>query len=203
MKKLSRKFYLRDDTIAIARDTLGKLLVVPDENGERVSAMIVEVEAYCGVEDRGAHSFGGRRTPRNEVTYGIGGYAYVFFIYGMYFQLNFVTGKKDSPHVLLVRAVEPVEGIDKMRERRGVMKDTNLTSGPGKLCIAMDINREKYNGVDLLGEKMWVENYRKIHDSEIAVGKRIGIDYAGEDAHKPWRFWLKGNDFVSRPRIEI
>lgn len=203
MKKLSRKFYLRDDTIAIAREMLGKLLVVPDENGERVSAMIVEVEAYCGVEDKGAHSFGGRRTPRNEVTYGIGGHAYVFFIYGMYFQLNFVTGKKDSPHVLLVRAVEPVEGIDKMRERRGVMKDTNLTSGPGKLCIAMDINREKYNGVDLLGEKMWIENYRKIHDSEIAVGKRIGIDYAGEDAHKLWRFWLKGNDFVSRPRIEI
>lgn len=203
MKKLGRKFYLRDDTVAVARDLLGKLLVVPDENGEHVSAMIVEVEAYCGVEDRGAHSFGGRRTPRNEVTYGLGGHAYVFFIYGMYFQLNVVTGKKDSPHVVLIRAVEPVEGIEKMRQRRGAMKDTNLTSGPGKLCIAMAIDREQHNAADLLGEKMWIENYRKIDDAEIAVGKRIGIDYAGEDADLPYRFWLKGNVFVSRPRVEI
>lgn len=203
LKKLDRKFYLRDDTITIARELLGKLLVVPDENGERVAGMIVEVEAYCGTEDRGAHSFGGRRTPRNEVTYGIGGYAYVFFIYGMYYQLNFVTGRKDSPHVVLIRAVEPVEGIEKMRERRGPMKDGNLTSGPGKLCIAMGIDREKYNGADLLGEQMWVENYKQISDEDIAVGKRIGIDYAGEDAHLPYRFWLKSNVFVSRPRLEI
>jgi len=182
---------------------LGKLLVVPNENDERVSGMIVEVEAYCGVIDRAAHSFGGRRTPRNEVTYGLGGHAYVFFIYGMYYQLNFVLGPVDHPHVLLIRAVEPIEGLDVMRERRGAMKDTNLTSGPGKLCIAFGIDRS-FNGEDLVeGSRMWIENYRSFSDDDVAVGKRIGIDYAGEDADLPWRFWIEKNHYVSKPRVPI
>lgn len=201
MRKVSRKFYLREDTIAIARDLLGKLIVVPDEDGDRVSGMIVEVEAYCGISDKAAHSHGGRRTARNEVTYGIGGHAYVFFVYGMYYQLNFVTGPQNHPQVVLIRAVEPLEGIERMRSRRGAMKDKNLTSGPGKLCIAFGIDRS-LNGADLAGDKMWVENYRFIGDDQIAVGKRIGIDYAAEDAERPWRFWVKGNEFVSKPRVE-
>lgn len=196
-RKLPRKFYLRDDTIAVARDLLGKLIVVPDEIGRRVSGMIVETEAYLGEIDRAAHSFGGRRTARNEVTYGSGGHAYVFFIYGMYYQLNVVCGRVGSPHVVLIRAVEPVDGIEIMRERRGDMKDRNLTSGPGKLCIAMAIDRS-LNGKDLLGEKIWLEEYLSFAAEEIAVGKRIGIDYAGDDAHRPWRFWVKGNEFVSK-----
>ena len=202
-RRLDAKLFLRTDTLAVAREMLGKLLVVPDEHGERVSGMIVEVEAYCGIEDRGAHSYGGRRTARNEVTYGPGGHAYVFFIYGMYYQLNFVLGPVEHPHVLLIRAVEPVEGIDVMRERRGQMKDTNLTSGPGKLCIALNIERS-LNGEDLIeGSKIWVEEYRAFSRKEIAVGKRIGIDYAGEDAHLPWRFWVKGNPYVSKPRVPV
>lgn len=197
MKRLPREFYLREDTIAVAKDLLGKLLVVPDQEGKRVSGMIVELEAYLGVEDKAAHSFGGRRTARNEVTFGIGGHAYVFFIYGMYYQLNFVTGPADHPHVVLIRAVEPVEGIDLMRERRGSMKDKNLTSGPGKLCIAYGIDRS-LNGADLTGNTIWVEEHRSFVEDQIASGKRIGIDYAGEDAEKPWRFWVRGNEFVSR-----
>jgi len=200
--KLPRSFYLRDDTIAIARDLLGKLIVVPDESGSRVSGMIVETEAYLGVTDRAAHSFGGRRTARNEVTYGLGGHAYVFFIYGMYFQLNVVCGKVDSPHVVLIRAVEPVEGIETMRARRGAMKDRDLSSGPGKLCIALAINRD-LNGEDLRGKRIWLEDHRALVDDEIAVGTRIGIDYAGDDALQPWRFWVKGNDFVSKVRKAI
>jgi DNA-3-methyladenine glycosylase len=161
--------------------------------------MIVEVEAYCGIEDRGAHSYGGRRTARNEVMYGPGGRAYVFFVYGMYNQFNFVTGPANHPHALLIRAIEPMEGIDVMRSRRGPMKDTNLTSGPGKLCIALNIDRS-LNGEDLVdGDRIWVEEYRSFTDNEIAVGKRIGIDYAGEDAHLPWRFWVRENEFVSKP----
>ena len=195
--KLKREFYLRHDTLSIARDLLGKLVVVPDKNGNRISGMIVETEAYLGEIDRAAHSFGGRRTPRNEVTYGIGGHTYVFFIYGMYYQLNVVCGEIDTPHVVLIRAVEPVEGIEIMRERRGAMKDRNLTSGPGKLCIAMDINRD-FNGEDLLENRIWLEDHRSFSDKEIATGTRIGIDYAGEDAEKPWRFWVKGNEFVSK-----
>ena len=211
-KKLNRQFYLREDTVATARDLLGKLLVVPDADGGRVSGMIVETEAYLGVTDRGAHSYAGRRTLRNEVTYGTGGHAYVFFIYGMYYQLNIVTGPANHPHVVLIRAVEPVEGIEIMRERRGTKKsepgaplvavtgflaDKNLTSGPGKLCIALAIDRS-LNGEDLRGSRIWLEDHRSFADDEIAVGKRIGIDYAGEDAEQPWRVWVKGNEFVSR-----
>lgn len=195
--KLARKFYTRDDTIAVARALLGKLLVVPDETGARVSGMIVETEAYLGTRDRAAHSCGGRRTPRNEVTFGLGGRSYVFFVYGMYYQLNVVCGKVDSPHVVLIRAVEPVEGIDVVRERRGEMKDKNLTSGPGKLCIAFAIDRS-LNGADLRGDKIWLENYRAFSEDDIAVGSRIGIDYAGDDAKLPLRFWVKDNIFVSR-----
>lgn len=219
--KLARKFYMRDNAAAVARDLLGKLLVVPTETGERVSGMIVETEAYLGTRDRAAHSFGGRRTARNQVTYGVGGHAYVFFVYGMYYQLNVVCGAVDSPHVVLIRAVEPVEGIEIMRARRSepraaatgfraeeseatsarkgprIMPDKNLTSGPGKLCIAVNIDRS-FNGADLRGDKIWLENYRTFSDTEIAIGKRIGIDYAGDDAHLPLRFWAKGSDFVSR-----
>ena len=199
--RLDRAFFERTDTLGIARDLLGKLLVVPDERGRRVSGMIVEVEAYMGITDKAAHSYGGRRTARNEVTYGPGGYAYVFFIYGMYYQLNFVLGPIGHAHVVLIRAVEPVEGIAMMRARRGEMKDRNLTSGPGKLCIAFGIDRS-LNGADLSGDRLWVENYRSFSPDEISVGKRIGIDYAEDDAENPWRFWVTGNPYVSRvPKI--
>ncbi len=197
--KLSQDFYLREDTISVAKDLLGKLIVVPDAEGRRVSGMIVETEAYLGETDRAAHSYNGRRTPRNEVTYGIGGHAYVFFVYGMYNQLNVVIGPVDQPHVVLIRAVEPVEGIEIMRERRGSMKDRNLTSGPGKLCIAMAIDRD-LNGENLSGERIWLGDHRSFSSAEIATGKRIGIDYAGDDAEKPWRFWVKGDEYVSKAR---
>ncbi|HVE59988.1 MAG TPA: DNA-3-methyladenine glycosylase [Pyrinomonadaceae bacterium] len=203
MKKLPREFYLRADTLEIAQDLIGKLLVVPTEAGERVSGMIVETEAYLGAIDKAAHSYNNRRTVRNEITYAVGGHVYVFFIYGMYFQFNVVCGAKDSPHVVLIRAVAPVEGVEIMRERRlrknasAKMPDKNLTSGPGKLCIALDINR-RLNSEDLLGDKIWLEDYKKFSSEEIKIGKRIGIDYAEEFAEKPWRFWLKNNLFVSK-----
>jgi len=196
-RKLDRKFYQRKDTIAVARDLLGKLLVVPNATGRRISGMIVETEAYLGVTDHAAHSYGGRRTPRNEVMYGLGGSVYVFFVYGMYYQFNIVTGPPDHPHAILFRAVEPVEGIEIMRERRGEMKDRNLTSGPGKLCIALAIDRD-LNAVGLRGKRVWLEDHHTFTDEEIAIGKRVGIDYAGEDAENPWRFWVNGNPFVSR-----
>lgn len=203
MQKLSREFYLRADTLEIARDLLGKLVVVPLESGERVSGMIVETEAYLGEIDKAAHSYKNRRTARNEITYAIGGHVYVFFIYGMYFQFNVVCGAKDSPHVVLIRAVEPVENIEIMRGRRLVknplakMADKNLTSGPGKLCIALDINR-RLNGADLLGDVIWLEDFKTFSADEMEIGKRVGIDYAEEFADMPWRFWLKNNVFVSK-----
>jgi DNA-3-methyladenine glycosylase len=195
--QLPQNFYKRDDTLAIARELLGKLLVVPTKSGERVSGAIVETEAYLGTIDKAAHTFGGRRTPRNEITYAAGGHVYVFFVYGMYFQLNFVTGEVDSPQVVLIRAIEPIEGIEIMRERRGPMTDKNLTSGPGKLCIALGIDRTM-NGEMLDGERIWVEDRKNPPEIQIASGPRIGINYAEEFIEKPWRFWIKNNQFVSR-----
>jgi DNA-3-methyladenine glycosylase len=198
--KLARDFYIRENTIKIARELLGRLLVVPTEDGTRVSGMIVETEAYMGVGDRAAHSYGGRRTARNEIMYAGGGHVYVYFVYGMYFQFNVVTGPADHPHAILIRAIEPVEGVEIMRERRGEMKDRNLTSGPGKLCIAMGIERN-FNGENLLGDKIWLEDFKKIIPKQIAIGKRIGIDYAGEDAKKLRRFWIAGNPYISKAQV--
>jgi DNA-3-methyladenine glycosylase len=194
--KLPREFYTRPNVLAVARDLLGKLLVVPAKNGKRVSGKIVEVEAYRGPQDRAAHSFGGRRTKRTETMYRIGGTAYVFFVYGIYYQFNVVTNVADAPHAVLIRAVEPLEGIELMRERRHAQPDHNLTNGPGKLCIALGIDRT-LDGADLLGERVWLEQGEKISRSRIASGPRIGIDYAQEWIDKLWRFWVKDNPFVS------
>jgi len=196
-RRLPREFFLREDTPKVARDLLGKLLVVPTDDGRRVSGMIVETEAYMGITDKAAHSYGGRRTARNEITYAAGGHVYVFFIYGMYHQLNLVTGPAEHAHVVLVRAIEPVEGIEIMRARRGKMQDKNLTSGPGKLTIALGIDRS-FNGEHLSGDRIWVESYETVKRSDILSGPRIGIDYAEEFIDVPWRFWIRGNPFVSK-----
>ncbi|MDQ6787512.1 MAG: DNA-3-methyladenine glycosylase [Acidobacteriota bacterium] len=203
LQKLPREFYTRDDTLQIARDLIGKILVIPDDAGKRVSGKIVETEAYLGAIDKAAHSYGNRRTPRTETMFALGGTVYIFFIYGMYFQFNVVVGKIDTPHAILIRAVEPVENIEIMRERRRrksknpafVMPDKNLTSGPGKLCVALGIDKS-FNNESLLGGKVWLEDAKSLE--EISCGKRIGIDYAEEFAEKPWRFWIKDNTFVSR-----
>jgi DNA-3-methyladenine glycosylase len=159
--------------------------------------MIVEVEAYRGPEDRASHAYGGRRTQRTETMYGLGGVAYVYFVYGMYYQFNVVCNLTDIPHAILVRAVEPVEGIELMRERRHQHPDHNLTNGPGKLCIALGIDRT-LNNADLLGDRVWLEEYMRISPRRIARGPRIGIDYAEEWIDKPWRFWIRDNPYVSR-----
>ncbi len=196
-RKLPREFYLRPNVVTVARELLGKILVVPAPDGTRASGRIVEVEAYRGPQDRAAHSYGGRRTKRTETMYGIGGTVYVFFVYGMYYQFNVVTNLADAPQAVLIRAVEPVEGIELMRRRRPGQPDHNLTNGPGKLCIALGIGRN-LDAADLLGDSVWLEEAPKIPRSRIASGPRIGIDYAEEWKDKPWRFWVKDNSFVSK-----
>lgn len=197
--KLPRAFYTRADVLAVARDLLGAVLVVPTRRGGRVAGRIVETEAYRAPEDRASHAWGGRRTRRTETMYGPGGTAYVYFVYGMYHQFNVVTGILDVPHAVLVRALQPVEGIELMRARRPGQPDVNLTSGPGKLSIALAIDRS-LDGADLLDTRVWIERReRPIPTSSIACGPRIGIAYAGPWAAEPWRFWLRGNPFVSRP----
>jgi DNA-3-methyladenine glycosylase len=195
--KLPREFYTRPDVLEVARDLLGKLLVVPRRNGTRVAGIIVETEAYRGPEDRASHAWNGRRTPRTETMYGPGGTAYVYFVYGMYNQFNVVTNVAGIPHAILVRALEPIEGLEVMRRRRPGRSERELTSGPGRLCLAMGIDR-KLDKADLLGDRVWIEAGVSISPRKIARGPRVGIDYAEKWVMKPWRFWVKDNPFVSR-----
>lgn len=196
-RKLAKSFYRRKDTLAVARELLGKTIFVRDDEGESASGRIVEVEAYLGIEDKAAHSHGGRKTDRTRVMYRPGGVSYVYLVYGMYHQFNVIVGDEGRPHGVLVRAVEPVTNIEGMRRRRGEMPDTNLTSGPGKLCIALGIDRT-YNEEDLEGPRVWIEDAPAVSAEQIASGPRIGIDYAEEYVEKPWRFWLKQSSFASR-----
>lgn len=202
MKKLSRDFYNRD-TITVSQELLGKYLI-HKVNGEELVGKIVEVEAYKGPLDKAAHSYNNRRTGRNEIMYGEAGYAYVFIIYGMYDCMNVVTEEKEKPEAVLIRALEPIKGLNAMAEYRFGKKfedlnkreQKNLTNGPGKLCKAMMITRA-LNGEDLLGESLYITEGNDEH-IEIVTSKRIGIDYAEEATHYPWRFYIKDNKFVSK-----
>jgi DNA-3-methyladenine glycosylase len=196
-RKLAREFYTRPNVLTVARQLLGQLLVAAGKDGFRLSGTIVETEAYRGPQDRASHAYDGRRTLRTETMYRIGGTAYVYFVYGMYYQFNVVTNVVDIPHAVLVRALQPVEGIELMRQRRGTRSDHELTNGPGKLCIAMGIDR-RLDRADLLGDRVWIEEGQRLPPAAIACGPRVGIDYAGEWVDRPWRFWVKGNPFVSR-----
>ncbi len=191
--KLNREFYLCDG-IELSQRLLGKVLV--RKKDEIITAgRIVETEAYMGETDKAAHSFKGR-TARCEIQYGLGGYAYVYLIYGMYSCFNVVANGENKPEVSLIRALEPIRGIDEMKKRRKCQKVANLCSGPGKLCGAMAIDRSLY-GEDLCGDHLYLED-DGYTGFEIQAGKRINIDYAGEAADFPWRFTVKGNKFVSR-----
>ena len=196
-RKLPRTFYTRANVLTVARELLGQLLVVPAPDGTRVSGIIVETEAYRGPQDRASHAWGARRTKRTETMYQMGGTAYVYFVYGMYHQFNVVTNVTEIPHAVLIRALEPIEGTTLMRARRHGGSDHNLTNGPGKLCIALGIDR-KLDAADLLGDSVWLEEGGKVSRSRIGTGPRIGIDYAEEWKDKLWRFWIRDNSFVSR-----
>lgn len=196
-RKLPRGFYTRADVLEVARDLLGRTLVVPTRGGTRAAGRIVETEAYRGPEDRASHAWAGRRTRRTETMYALGGTAYVYFVYGMYHQFNVVTGVVDVPHAVLIRALEPLEGLGLMRRRRPGRPDARLASGPGALCLALGIDRS-FDRVDLLGDRVWLEEGAAHGRGAIARGPRVGIDYAGAWAARPWRFWLRGNPHVSR-----
>lgn len=195
MNKLPRDFYLRS-AVEAAPELLGKKLVHKTENGI-CSGMIVEVEAYSGAEDKGAHSYGNRRTPRTEIMFGEGGFSYVYSIYGMYYCFNVVVNRADKPECVFIRAVEPIDGIELMKARRSRENITDLCSGPGKLCAALGITKECY-GLDLLGSELYIEEFKKIPKSQIRVSPRINIDYAEECADYYWRFFIGGNKFVSK-----
>jgi DNA-3-methyladenine glycosylase len=182
-RKLPRSFYAREDTLLIARELIGMHLVHEDEIG-RVTGRIVETEAYMGPEDLAAHSARGR-TPRTEVMFGPPGHAYVYFIYGFWNCMNIVTSRKGVPHAVLLRALEPVAGI------------TDKTWGPGLLCRAMRIDRT-LTGEDLCASRLWLERPRGSPSAaRIGASPRIGVDYAGHWAKRPWRFFDRDSPYVS------
>jgi len=188
---------LRLDTLPLSK-RLGQKSVICTRMQKRPElTILVSDRDFPLVREVDAKLVALARAKPETLTYGSGGHVYVFFVYGMYYQLNVVTGPADHPHVVLIRAIEPVDGVEIMRERRGKMPDKNLTSGPGKLCIALNIDRS-LNGDDLCGGRIWLEDHCLFADDEIAAGKRIGIDYAGDDVANPWRFWVKDNSFVSK-----
>ncbi len=192
--KLPRKFY-EMNTLKVAKGLLGKKLV-RIYNGKKLSGMIVETEAYIGPKDKASHSYGGKITERNKVMFGPPGHAYVYQIYGMYFCLNVVTRPENYPEAVLIRAVHPLEGIEYMEKFR---HGRALTNGPGKLCQAMKIDKS-VNGVDLLGDEIWIEKYKDFGRKEIISAKRIGIDYAEEYKDKKWRFYVNDN-YVSKKKF--
>jgi len=194
--KLAESFYQRSDVVKIARELLGKMLYTRI-NGVITGGIIVETEAYSWKE-KGCHAYAGRKTKRNAVMFEKGGLAYVYLCYGMHNMFNVVTNAEGIADAILVRAIEPVEGVAEMQLRRGMLQSPfQLTSGPGKLTRALGIDRN-LNGKVLLHNEVWIEDTGgKLKGNQIEVSSRIGIDYAGNDAKLPWRFSVKGNRWVS------
>ncbi len=205
LKKLDREFYKRD-TLIVAQELLGKILV-KKINNQFIMGRIVEVEAYKGLIDKAAHSYGGKVTNRNRIMYGDGGYAYVFLIYGMYYCMNIVTSTIGNPEAVLIRGIEPLDGVNIMSELRfnksfndlSKKEKRNLSNGPGKLCLAFNITKEE-NGMDMCGDDLYVldNTMDPMNNINIATSKRINIDYAEEAKDFYWRFFIKDNMYVSK-----
>lgn len=197
---LNKEFFKRD-TLSVAKDLLGKI-IVKNDNGIIYKAKIVETEAYLGVDDRAAHTFGDRKTERNKIMYADAGTVYVYQTYGIHFMLNFVTQDKNIPEAVLIRAIEPLNQFDKISLNRfgkiynelTSYQKKNITNGPGKLTKALNIDKD-LNGNNLFNQSFFVEDDNSIFD--IIIDKRIGIDYAQEAVDFPYRFYIKDNSYVS------
>ena len=198
MSKLQADFYQREDVLAIRQDLLGKVLYTQFD-GNLTSGIIVETEAYAGVTDQASHAYDGRRTKRTETMYLSGGAVYVYLCYGIHHLFNIVTNKENIPHAVLIRAIQPQDGIKTMLQRRNMKKVLpKLAAGPGILSKAMGISVH-ISGYSLLDKQIWIENSGNnlLKDFKIISSPRVGVQYAGKDASKPWRFRIKGNLWTS------
>lgn len=197
--KIDPAYYLNQDVLFLAKDLLGKVLFTKID-GEITAGIIVETEAYFGVQDKASHAYGGRRTNRTETMYSEGGISYVYLCYGMHHLFNIVSSVKDEPHAILIRAIEPLIGKEIIEFRRS-MPSTKaaISAGPGSAAKALGIDRS-FNAKHLHGEEVWLEDHGiRYSDEEIAATPRVGIAYAQEHALLPWRFFVKGNKYVSKP----
>ncbi|WP_374462685.1 DNA-3-methyladenine glycosylase [Chryseobacterium sp.] len=197
--KLPLSYYSNQDVLFLARDLLGKVLFT-EIDGETTAGIIVETEAYFGVKDKASHAYGGRRTDRTETLYNPGGVSYVYLCYGIHHLFNVVTSVEDEPHAVLVRAVEPLIGKEIMELRRNMPASKPfISAGPGSAAKALGIDRS-FNRKKLTENEIWIEDHGIVYQpDEIISGPRIGVAYAEEDALLPWRFFVKGNKYVSKP----
>jgi DNA-3-methyladenine glycosylase len=203
MDKLLPEFYDRADVVKIARELIGKILVT-HFGGHLTAGRIVETEAYAGVGDRASHAFGGRRTQRTEIMFGDPGTAYVYLCYGIHHLFNVVTNRRDIPHAVLVRALEPLHGIDTMLKRTRKKKaDHTLTRGPGNVSKALGIFTQ-HTGWDLQSDELFIaSDAYVVKKKDIVISARIGVDYAGPDAALPYRFTLRDNPYVSGKKSDL
>jgi len=200
--KLTASFFLQADVVKIGRELLGKMLFTRSGRRPVCGGIIVETEAYGGARDRASHAYGNRRTRRTEIMFHGGGVAYVYLCYGIHSLFNIITNKEGIPDAVLIRAIQPVHGIEVMlKRRRKARLDRALTAGPGALSQALGIGL-KHNGLSVSGDVIWLEQGIRIHPAQIAAGPRIGVPYAGADAQRPWRFWIRGSEWISRPMKE-
>lgn len=196
--KLPLSFYRKSDVVEISRQLIGKILCTRIGGASLTSGMIVETEAYCGRNDRACHANNDNRTGRTEIMFHNGGKAYVYLCYGIHHLFNVVTNIEDKADAVLIRAIEPMEGVDQMLYRRSFKHNKPaLTAGPGRLTQALGITTD-FNGTDLTGDTIWIEDRNpSVESSQIESSPRIGVDYAGEHAKRPWRFYLSNNRWVS------
>lgn len=198
MAKLPYAFYQHDNVNKLAVQLLGKQLFT-NLDGIVTGGIIVETEAYAGVQDKASHAYGGRLTDRTKTMYLAGGVSYVYLCYGIHHLFNVVTGPLNTPHAVLIRGLEPTVGLEQMLIRRGMSAlKPNLSAGPGALSKALGIDRG-LNGKDLLGDEIWIEDGPLIPAESISAVPRVGVSYAAEHALLPWRYYIKGNRFVSKP----
>ncbi|QKJ30062.1 DNA-3-methyladenine glycosylase [Mucilaginibacter mali] len=198
--KLQPSYYLSNDVVALARDLIGKYLFTCID-GLVTGGYIIETEAYNGIIDRASHAYGNRRTPRTSTIFMQGGVAYVYLCYGIHEMLNVVTSVEGQPHAILIRAINPTIGLAVMQARRNMaVIKPNITMGPGSVAKALGISR-KINAISLQSDTLWIEDQGLTFPGEaIVAGPRVGVDYAGNDALLPYRFYVKGNPYVSKPR---
>ena len=202
--KILKNDFFKRDTVEVAKSLIGEK-IIRNISGNFFCAKIVETEAYLGLEDRACHSYGGRITDRNKTLYLPGGHIYVYLIYGMYDLLNIVTRDEEHPEAVLIRGVEPLENLDgisknrfgKAYEELSTYQRKNLSNGPGKLSMAIGINRS-LNGKVLSKDYLYIGEGEEVPEKDLVITKRIGIDYAGEDADLPLRFCLRDNPYVSK-----
>ncbi len=194
MPLIKASYYLNPDVVSLAKDLIGKTLCTRINN-TLTCGIITETEAYAGVNDKASHAYNGRQTKRTEVMYSKGGVSYIYLCYGIHKLFNIVTNVKGIPHAILIRAIYPTVGIDEIVKRRGIKLSHHLCIGPGKVTQALGIDL-LHNNLSLTGKEIWLQDDKvKIKESDIQVGPRIGIDYAGEDAKLPYRFWTTNYNF--------